>query len=310
MSPAPAILIALTSYALAIAFLQNHLPARIVRSAYLVAFATPLLATVYAIARLWHEAIGWRELSLFLGGYIVTGLGATIGYHRLLAHRSFQTSPPVEAVLLILGAMALPQRPLDFVAYHRKHHAHADHDGDPHSPLDGLFHAHIGWVLAARSAPEPKRYARDVLKDPVAIFVSRTTFLWFGLGFLIPALAAGWTGLLWGGLVRMALTNHATFAVNSICHTFGSRPFATRDRSTNNLLVGLFALGEGWHNNHHAFPSSAAHGIGWRQPDISSLVIQLLARLRLATNVKQPPPTLPRRRALHAGAGHDTRRIT
>jgi stearoyl-CoA desaturase (Delta-9 desaturase) len=292
MSVVPAALVVLTGYALAVALLREHLPARVVRSAYLVAFVGPLVATAYAIAHLWHQWVGWREVSLFLGGYVVTGLGTTIGYHRLLAHRSFQTGPAVEAVLLVLGAMALPQRPVDFVAYHRKHHALADHDGDPHSPLDGLFHAHLGWVLGGRSTPEPERYARDVLDDPVAVFVSRTAFAWFGLGLLVPFAVAGWTGLLWGGLVRMALSTHATFAVNSICHTYGSRPFATRDRSTNNLLVGVVALGEGWHNNHHAFPGSAAHGIGWRQPDLGSVVIRLLARAGLATNVRGKPEAL------------------
>ena len=302
-------LVGVAAYALAIGLVREHVPFGLVRSAYLVTFATPLIATGYAIGLLWQEWIGWRELSLFLGLYVVTGLGATIGYHRLLAHRSFATGPAVEAVLLVLGAMALPQRPIDFVAYHRKHHALADHEGDPHSPLDGFFHAHIGWVLAARSVPERGRYAQDVLDDRVAMFVSRTTFFWFGAGIALPALLAGWTGLLWGGLVRMAFTNHATFAVNSICHTFGSRPFATRDRSTNNLVVGLLAFGEGWHNNHHAFPSSADHGHGWRQPDLSAAVIRCLARLGLARDVKRPSAGLVERRrqgsfeqpAAHAG---------
>jgi stearoyl-CoA desaturase (delta-9 desaturase) len=230
--------------------------------------------------------VGWPEVALLVVTYVATGVGMTVGYHRFLAHRSFEAPPAVEAVLLVLGAMSMPARPLDFAAYHLQHHAHADHEGDPHSPRDGLLHAHIGWTMSRQQHPDRDFYCRHLEGDRVVAFVDRTTLLWFGLGLLLPALVDGWRGFLWGGLVRMALQNHATFAVNSICHAYGSRPFSTRDQSRNNLLVALWSLGEGWHNNHHAFPSAACHGMGWRQPDLSGVLIRLLARTGLAWNVR------------------------
>lgn len=187
----------------------------------------------------------------------------TVGYHRFLAHRSFEAPPAVEAVLLVLGAMSMPARPLDFAAYHLQHHAHADHAGDPHSPRDGLLHAHIGWMVSRRQQhPDRAFYCRHLDGDRVAAFVDRTTLLWFGLGLGIPALVDGWRGFLWGGLVRLALQNHATFAVNSICHSFGSRPFATQDRSRNNLLIALWSLGEAGTTTTTHFPPPPAPAWG------------------------------------------------
>jgi stearoyl-CoA desaturase (delta-9 desaturase) len=205
-------------------------------------------------------------------------------------------------VLLVLGAMSMPARPLDFAAYHLEHHAHSDRAGDPHSPREGLLHAHVGWMMNPRVANH-ERYCRHLLDDPVVAFVQRTTLMWFGAGLLLPALIDGWRGFLWGGLVRMALQNHATFAVNSICHAFGPRPFATRDESRNNWVIALWSLGEGWHNNHHAFPSSAYHGMGWRQLDLSAVVIRGLKATGLAWNVKGVPQGAVERRRAREPAG-------
>lgn len=289
------VLLALSVLAMSIGLGRDRLPWDVVRVGYVLGVATPLLALGYAIWQLWHEWVGWREIVLLGGLYVLAGLGVTVGYHRLLCHRSFETGPAVRAVLLVLGAMAMPARPLDFAAYHLEHHAHSDRDGDPHSPRDGLLHAHVGWMLGRRAANR-ERYCRHLLDDPVVAFVERTTLLWFGAGLVLPALVDGWRGFLWGGLVRMALQNHATFAVNSICHAFGPRPFPTPDRSRNNWLIAVWSLGEGWHNNHHAFPSAAYHGMGWRQLDLSALVIRGLKATGLAWNVKGVPAGAAARR--------------
>ena len=289
-------LAALAGFSVGVGFVRSLMPLVVVRAAVVAALATPLLAMGYGAWELARGEVGWPELTLFATLFVLTGFGTTIGYHRLLAHRSFETSGAVKAVLLVLGAMGLPTKPLDFVAHHLKHHAHSDRAGDPHSPLDGLLHAHVGWFVIGREPAERDRYCRHLRDDPVVRFVDRTTMVWVGVGLGLPFLLDGWQGLLWGGLIRLAVSNNATFAVNSIGHRFGSRPFATNDESRNNLLVALVSLGEGWHNNHHAFPTSASHGFGWRQPDASGLVIGLLARLGLVWNVKRVPPTRAKRR--------------
>ena len=296
------VLVALTVLTMSIGFARDRLPWDVVRVGYVLGVATPLLALAYAIWQLWNQWVGWRELALLGVLYVLIGLGVTVGYHRLLSHRSFETGPAVKGVLLVLGAMAMPSRPIDFAAYHLEHHAHSDRDGDPHSPREGLLHAHVGWMLGRRAANR-ERYCRHLLDDPVVAFVQRTTMWWFGFGLVLPVLIDGWRGFLWGGLVRMALQNHATFSVNSICHAFGRRPFATRDQSRNNWLIAFWSLGEGWHNNHHAFPSAASHGMGWRQFDLSALVIRGLAATGLAWDVKGVPPGAAARRRVQDSAG-------
>ena len=234
--------------------------------------------------------------ALFLGLYVATGLGTTLGYHRLATHRSFDAHPAVKLVFYALGSMALQGRLINWSAYHLKHHANSDGPEDPHSPLEGLFHAHVGWIMRTPAA-ERERYCKRLLQDRIALFADRTMVLWVVVGLAFPYLVAGWKGLLWGGFVRIAFTNHVTFAVNSICHRFGSRPFATNDESRNNWVIGALAFGEGWHNNHHAFPSMACHGMTWRQFDPTGLVIRLLARLGLVWNVRSPAePAVERRR--------------
>ena len=261
----------------------------------LVFVVTPLLATVYAMASLWNHMIGWRELALFLVFYVLTGIGVTFGYHRMLTHRSFDTGPVVKAVVLVLAGMAVQGRAIDWAANHLKHHAFADQEGDPHSPLEGFFHAHIGWFFSAPPA-DRERYCKRHLADPLIVALDRTFLLWVALGLLIPYLLAGWQGLLWGGLVRIAVVNHVTWSVNSVCHTFGDRPFDIKDQSRNNWIVGLLAFGEGWHHNHHAFPAMAYHGMTWRQFDLTGLTIRLMRRSGLVWNVKTPSPELVARR--------------
>jgi stearoyl-CoA desaturase (Delta-9 desaturase) len=279
---------------------------RIPRATYRVLLATglalPLVATGYAVWMLWNRAVSWEDVALLVGMYVLTGLGTTLGYHRLATHRSFETGGFVRGFFLALGAMALQGKVVNWAAWHLKHHASSDREGDPHSPLEGFFHAHVGWILKATPA-ECDRYCKRLLDDPVVRFVDKTNMLWVALGLAIPFAIAGWSGLVWGGLVRIAVGNHLTFAINSVCHVFGKQPFDTGDESRNNWLMGAIGLGEGWHNNHHAFPSMAYHGMSPRQPDLTGLVIRLLKRLGLAWNVKVPAAAVVRRRRRPRTAG-------
>ncbi len=285
-----------------------HCFPRVSRIAYnavvLVVVVVPLLATIFAIRLLWQRAVHWPDLVLLAGMYFFVALGVTVGYHRMLTHRSFQPHPAVKLVLLVLGSMALEGPALQWAATHTRHHAQADTEGDPHSPAEGFFHAHLGWIFKDREG-DPKVYARHLLKDPIVLFVSRTFLVWvalalaipFAVGYAVAGLPGALTGLLWGGLVRIFLTHHVTWSVNSVCHTFGRREFETTDRSRNEWVVGLLAFGEGWHNNHHAFPRSAFHGLHWWQFDLSGYVIRLLERIGLAREVYRVSPEQLARRA-------------
>lgn len=227
------------------------------------------------------------HLALFALGFLLTGFGITIGYHRLLTHRSFETSPAVKAILLVLGSMAAEGRAIDWVANHVKHHAYSEQQDDPHSPTAGFLHSHWGWLFAF-SVIDVERYAAPVLRDRVAKTVSDTFALWVIVGYVVPFLVAGWEGLIWGGLFRQFAVQNVTFAVNSVCHRWGRRAYKTNDDSRNNWVVGLLGLGEGWHNNHHAFPTSAFHGLRWWEIDLSGYVIRWLEAIGLAWNVKRP----------------------
>lgn len=244
----------------------------------------PPIATVYAVAQLWQRYVTALDLALFIGMYLATGFGVTIGFHRLLTHRSFETSPVIKGLLLIFGTMTLQGNPITWASTHIEHHAHSDTEADPHSPRAGLWHAHIGWSFGYR--PQLDKYGTWLRKDPLIVWIDRYWLVWVALGLAIPLALGGWTGLLWGGLVRLFFVHHSTWSVNSICHTFGARPFATRDTSRNNWWVGLLALGEGWHNNHHAFPRSAYHGLAWWQFDLSAYLIRGLEAVGLAWDVQ------------------------
>jgi len=246
----------------------------------------PLVGVIIAMRMLWNRAVDWGDVALLVAMYIPISMGITIGFHRYLTHRGFRTNRAVKAMLLILGSMAVEGPALAWAANHRKHHALSDREGDPHSPVDGFWHAHLGWLFIGQNA-DPQVYARDLKEDKLVVFISRTFIIWAALTLIIPFAIGGWQGLIWGGLVRVFITHHVTWSVNSVCHTFGQRPFTTRDRSRNQWVVGLLALGEGWHNNHHAFPRSALHGLRWYQFDLSGLTIRLLERTRLAWNVQR-----------------------
>jgi stearoyl-CoA desaturase (delta-9 desaturase) len=261
------------------------------KAGVLVAVVAPLIATIYAICSLWERAVNWLDLALLLSLYTLTALGITIGFHRMLTHRSFRPHPVVKFILLVLGSMALEGPALEWAATHVKHHAQSDREGDPHSPVEGFFHAHVGWLFKDRMA-DPDIYCKNLVKDPIVVFVSQTFFLWVALSLLIPFALGGWTGLLWGGLVRIFLAHHVTWSVNSICHTFGKRDFETPDQSRNEWIIGLLAFGEGWHNNHHAFPRSAFHGLRWWQFDLSGYIIRALERMGLVHDVYRIPPEM------------------
>jgi stearoyl-CoA desaturase (Delta-9 desaturase) len=268
------------------------------RYVVLVFVMVPFLATLFAVWLLWERAVHWSDLILLVSGYTLVVLGVGMGFHRMLTHRSFRPHPVVKILLLMLGSMALEGPALEWAATHLKHHARADQEGDPHSPVEGLFHAHIGWVFYNFSS-DPQIYCSSLMADPIVSFMSRTFALWVILSLVIPFALGGWTGLLWGGLVRIFLVHHVTWSVNSICHTFGRREFETRDRSRNEWIVGLLAFGEGWHNNHHAFPRSAFHGLRWWQFDLSGYLTWLLERLGLVQEVYRVP--LARQKRYHQG---------
>jgi stearoyl-CoA desaturase (Delta-9 desaturase) len=271
-------------------------PSLAYRAAVLVVVVAPLLAVAVAIGMLWQRAVTLTDVVLLLVMYSLVAFGVTVGYHRMLTHRSFKPHPVVKFILLVLGSMAFEGAAIQWAATHIKHHAVSDREGDPHSPVDGFFHAHLGWLFT-HANEDPNVWARHLTKDPIIMFVSKTFLLWGALSLVIPFAVGGWQGLIWGGLVRMFLTHHVTWSVNSVCHTFGKRPYATNDASRNEWVVGLLAFGEGWHNNHHAFPRSAFHGLAWWQVDFSGLLIAAMEKLGLATEVYRIPPDLMARQA-------------
>lgn len=274
---------------------------RLTKAVIIFSVVMPLLGTIFAIWLLWQSLVGWRDIAIMVGMYVFVALGITIGFHRMLTHRSFEAHPVVRFFFLALGSMALQGPALDWASVHIHHHAETDKDDDPHSPVAGFFHAHLGWLVTGKMA-NPTVYGKWLLKDPIVMFVSRTWWVWVALGYIIPYMLGGWTGLLWGGLVRTFLLNHVTWSVNSVCHTFGRRMFETDDLSRNNWVVGLLAMGEGWHNNHHAFPRSAFHGMRWWQFDVSSYVIWVLEKLGLVWNVQRIPPERKASRLLNSDA--------
>ncbi|MBX3393646.1 MAG: acyl-CoA desaturase [Phycisphaeraceae bacterium] len=274
----------------------------------LMAVLIPPAGMLAGIVMLWGVAFDWIHLGIMVGMYVATGLGVTVGYHRLFTHKSFETSAPVKFILGVLGSMALEGSVIKWSATHRKHHRHSDRDEDPHSPhgdhrtilgvARGFWHAHVGWIFD-EDDPDLHAYVPDHLKDKVVTTVSSLFPVWVVLGLAIPTVLAGlltWSiygallGLLWGGLARIFLVHHATWSVNSVCHLWGTRPFRSHDESRNNPIVGVLAMGEGWHNNHHAFPASARHGLAWWQIDISYAVIRLMQAIGLAWKVRVPSP--------------------
>jgi stearoyl-CoA desaturase (Delta-9 desaturase) len=279
--------------------------------ANLIGVPAPFVGLIVAIALLWDRAIGPLQLGLLVGLYVITCLGVTLGYHRMFTHRAFEASRAFRAIIAVLGSMAVEGPVITWVADHRKHHAFTDQDGDPHSPhlsgpgfwggVKGLWHAHIGWLFETVGTADKERFAADLIKDRALRSIEKLFWLWALLSFAIP-FVLGWvvggglgtalTAVLWGGFVRVFLLHHVTWSINSLCHFFGRRRFNVEDQSRNVFWLAPLSMGEAWHNNHHAFPTSAFHGLRlWeRIADPTGLVIALLEKLGIVWNVKRVSP--------------------
>ncbi|MGW4907223.1 acyl-CoA desaturase [Streptomyces sp. NPDC004270] len=266
----------------------------------------PLICLVVAVPLVWGRGLSALDVGMAVVAYLVSGFGLTVGYHRLFTHRSFKAKRGLRIALAVAGSMGIEGSPVQWVANHRRHHAFADREGDPHSPwrfgtdtralLKGLLHAHIGWMLK-RELSNRARFAPDIAADRDLRLVGR----FFGpltvVSLLAPALVGGlvtgtWTGALtgffWAGLMRMALLHHVTWSVNSVCHVAGRRPFASRDKATNFWPLALLSFGESWHNSHHADPTGARHGVLPGQIDPSARLIWMFEKLGWAHDVRWP----------------------
>ncbi len=273
--------------------------------ANMVSVAIPFIAMLAAIVVFWNQFVSLSDLLILLVMYVLTGLGVTVGFHRLLTHRAFQTYRPIRYGFAALGSMSVQGPVNTWVADHRKHHAHTDVEGDPHSPhvghgdgirgvIGGLWYAHIGWSFRDHGLADEKKYARELNEDPGMRWISKYFLIFLVISLIIPTaagylisgtLAGAATGLLWGGLVRIFLVHHITWSINSVCHFMGTRRFDTDDYSTNVFWLSLPSFGESWHHNHHAFPRSANNGLRRRELDPSAWVITGLEKLGLAWNV-------------------------
>jgi stearoyl-CoA desaturase (delta-9 desaturase) len=244
----------------------------------------------------------WSAVAVAVIFYVITGVGITLAYHRLLTHRSLVVSKPVEYLLTIIGVLALQGGPIEWVAQHRAHHANTDRDGDPHNSHRGMPWAHIEWLFRTnkdRVAPEDRaRWAPDLVKDPGMRFIEKYNVLMTVALAVAFFFIGGWSWVVWGIFARLVFTYHCTWLVNSASHAVGYQTYRTGDRSTNSWWVALFTFGEGWHNNHHAFPFSARHGLRWFEFDLTWLTIKAMAALKLANNVKLPTHDMMERLAI------------
>jgi stearoyl-CoA desaturase (Delta-9 desaturase) len=285
----------------------------------LIGVPTPFVGLIVAVVLLWDRAVGPVELGLLVSLYVVTCLGVTLGYHRMFTHRAFESSRAFRAVVAVLGSMAVQGSVITWVADHRKHHAFSDHEGDPHSPnlsgpgfwggVKGLWHAHMGWLFETVGTADRQRFAPDLVKDRALRVIDKLFGFWVTLSFAIP-FALGWilggtfltalTALLWGGLVRVFLLHHVTWSINSVCHFFGRRRFDVEDESRNVFWLAPLSMGESWHHNHHAFPTSAFHGLRFweRLADPTGVLIALLEKLGLVWNVVRVSPERQAAKAL------------
>jgi stearoyl-CoA desaturase (Delta-9 desaturase) len=276
-----------------------------------VIVVAPFAALGLAVWLAWGSGLRPTDVLLAAVLYTVTGLGVTVGFHRLITHRAFTARPRLRVALAVAGSMSFQGDVISWVATHRRHHAFADRPGDPHSPyrygvslrgqLRGLAHAHLGWMF--RNDPTPTgRYAPDLLADPAMVRVARAFPALCAISLALPfltgwaiggGLRGGLTAFLWAGLVRVALLQHVTWSVNSLCHVVGSRPFRTRrfDRATNVWPLALLSFGESWHNGHHSDPTCARHGVDRHQIDPSAALIRVFERLGWATDVRWPVPS-------------------
>ena len=270
--------------------------------------AVPMLALAAAIPAAWGWGLNWLDIGLGAVFYCLTCLGVTIGFHRYFTHGAFKANRALRIALAVVGSTAMQGPVVTWVADHRRHHAYADRDGDPHSPwrygssavalVRGFWHAHLGWLFE-RDQTNAARFAPDLLADRDIQRVDRLFPVLTAATLLSPALIGGlvtmsWWGALtaffWAGLVRVAVLHHVTWSVNSICHLIGDRPFTARDRSANFWPLAIASMGESWHNSHHADPTCARHGVRRGQIDISARLIWVFEKLGWATNVRWPRP--------------------
>ncbi|MGW5055569.1 acyl-CoA desaturase [Actinokineospora sp. NPDC004072] len=268
----------------------------------------PFAALVAAVPLAWGWGLTWLDVVLAVFFFYFSGLGVTVGYHRLFTHGSFKANRPLKITLAVMGSMAVQSPPITWVADHRRHHAFSDRDGDPHSPwlfgtsplalARGFWHAHMGWLFE-HSVTNKQRFAPDLLADRDIVRINKLFPLFTGLTLLLPALLGGllswsWWGALtaffWAGLVRVAVLHHVTWSTNSICHMIGERPFASRDKAANFWPLAILSFGESWHNLHHADPTCARHGVLRGQIDTSARLIWLFEKFGWATNVRWPTP--------------------
>ncbi len=274
---------------------------------YLVV-AVPFLAFLAAVPVVWGWGVGWTDVALFLAFYVISGLGVTVGFHRLFTHGSFKATRPLRIALAIAGSLAIEGPVIRWVADHRRHHAFSDREGDPHSPwrfgdtlpalMKGFWFAHIGWLFDLEHTNR-ERYTPELMRDRDITLVERLFPLWFATSLLLPGVLGGLITMSWGGalsaffwasLVRIFLLHHVTWSINSICHMIGERPFAARDKSANFWPLAIMSFGESWHNMHHADPTAARHGVLRGQLDSSARVIWLFEKLGWATDVRWPKP--------------------
>lgn len=281
-----------------------------------VVVALPLVALITAVSLFWHRGIGWFDLGMAVVLYVITGLGISLGFHRLFTHRSFRARRGLRIALAVAGSLAAEGSLISWVSHHRRHHVFADRDGDPHSPwtvrdgkfrrLRGLVHAHLGWLFSS-SQPNASRWSRDLLADHDIVVISRLAPLWAAVSLALP-FAVGWvvTGsfvgatlaMVWAGAVRIGLLHHVTWSVNSLGHMFGKRPYRSDDRSGNIGWLSVISFGDSWHNSHHAFPALARHGCDRGQLDPSARVLRVFQSLRWATQVRWPDMATLSRRSL------------
>ncbi len=266
----------------------------------------PSLGVGAVLMTAWTWGTSALDVGLCASMFALSSLGVTAGFHRLFTHGSYKASRGLRAILAVAGSMSAQGPLLFWAAAHRRHHQYSDQAEDLHSPHRygagiraywcGFWHAHVGWMLN-HQCDDWVRYVPDLLRDQMLFDLNRTYFYWVGLGILLPGglgglLGGTWqgalSGALWGGLVRIFLVHHTTWSVNSICHFFGARPYVTHDRSTNHWFCALLTFGEGWHNNHHAFPTSARHGLAWWQVDVTYWVIRGLQAFGWVWEVKCP----------------------
>ena len=262
---------------------------------YVVGFAL-LTIHVLALGVFLPMFFSWSAVAVAFVLYAVTGFGVTLAFHRLLTHRSLVVPKPVEYALAIVGTLALQGGPIEWVSQHRAHHAHTDKEGDPHNAHEGMSWAHFEWLYRTNDArlvaEQQARWAPDLVKDPVYRAIEKNAFLFQVALGLALFFIGGWSWVIWGIFFRLVVVYHVTWLVNSASHNSGYKTYETGDLSTNNWFVALFAFGEGWHNNHHAFPFSAKHGLGKREIDPTFALIKLMKALGIAKNVKLPTPEM------------------